>query len=58
MSVVEYEMRFNDLTTHGTMILPTEYEQIQYFVKRFRFSLFMATWSLVDTSRSFIDTDT
>lgn len=35
MIMVEYEVRFYELSRHAIMILPTKYERIGYFVRGF-----------------------
>lgn len=47
MTVTEYEARFDKLARHATMILRTEYERIQCFVRGLRLPLHRATQGLV-----------
>ncbi|WMV37450.1 hypothetical protein MTR67_030835 [Solanum verrucosum] len=47
MTVSEYEARFQELSRYATMILPTEEEMIQCFVRGLRTQLRDETHSLV-----------
>lgn len=55
MVVVEYEAGFHELSRHATMILPTKYEGIQFFVRGLGLPLCMATQSVVASGKSFMD---
>lgn len=55
MIVEEYEAIFYELARHVTLILSTEYERIQRFIKGLILSLYIVAHSLVAMGKSFID---